>query len=408
MKKLFIVMVLACCLMMPFVTLAQDNPPTESPLLDMLALVPDSPSARGSILSYVDYRAVESTRPGAAQPKTWAEWNALQESDDPSARLWMAAFMGVASGPSNMLSYLKQFGSMPQIVGFDWFDIDRALFYGDPPSTGTIIAGDFDTNSIISAFEARDFKESKLHDLPVLCSEAGCEAGMQQNLTERDLGNPFGGELGRREPLLIAPGYLVDSPDYGQVKAMADAYTGDQDSLADAPDFRAVAAIASANGTLVQIQFMNFALLSAPFFSDNATKIADEAGVLPLYQLAALAHRVESDEQIAGIILIYGNETNAQDAAVTLQDRMSKYTSMAVQKSLLDLLDERGITLEEPHVVEDEATGKWATIIDFKSPVPGQEPIDGNSGDQLVQSGLNYRLLINMLYQRDLGWLTPN
>jgi len=405
-KKQFIVIVFALCLLLPFTALAQDD--ESSPLLDMLALVPDNPQARGAILSYVDYRAVESTRPGAAQPQNWAEWNALQEADDPSAGLWMAAFLGVASGPSNFLSYLGQFEPMPQVMGFDWFDIDRALTYGEPPSMGNVIAGDFDSDSIIAAFEARGFEQSELNGLPLLCSDAGCDAGMELDLQARDLANPFGGELGRKEPLVIAPGYLMDSADYEQVEGMTEAYTDDQDSLADAPDFRAAANIASANGTLVQAQFVNFALLSAPFFSDNPTEIAEEAGVLPLYQLAAIVHRVEGEDEIAEIILIYGNETNAQDAAITLQDRISKYTSIAIQRPLTEILEEREITLQEPKVVQDEETGKWATLIDFKSPVPNQQPVEGELGSQLIQSALNYRLLISMLYQRDLGWLTPN
>lgn len=404
MKKQFIAIVLALCLTLPLVALAQEG--ESSPLLDMLALVPDSPSVRGSIVSYVDYRAVESTRPGAAQPKSWAEWNALEASDDPSGDLWMAAFMGVTSGPSNFLAYLTQFDEMPQVVGFDWFDIDRALTYGDPPAMGTVLAGDFDVDSIISAYEAREFEKSELNGLPLLCSVSGCDDGLRLDLTNTNPANPFGGQFGRREPLLIAPGYLMDSPDYEQVKAMANALEGDQDSLADAPDYRAAAEIAATNGTLVQIQFVSSALISAPFASDDATQVAEEADMLPLYQLAAFAHRVEGDYQIAEIILIYGSETDAQDAAATLQDRISHYTSMAIQKSLLEILEEREITLEQPRVLQDSDTGNWATVIDFTSPVPGQEP--NETDNQIAQSGLNYRLLMNMLYQRDLAWLTPN
>ncbi len=387
--------------MLPFMALAQDE--ASSPLLDMLALVPDNSQARGAILSYVDYRAAESTRPGAAQPESWAEWNALQEAKDPSARLWMSAFFGVSSGPPDLLQYLMQFGAMPEVVGFDWFDIDRGLTYGEPPSTGVVVAGDFDADAIIAAYEARDFVQLELNGLPLLCATEECD-GFTLDLKNRDVANPFGGNLGRNEPLLIVPGYLINSPDYEQVQAMADAYADDEDSLADAPDFRAAAAIASANGTLVQIQFVNFAMLSAPIFPENPDETAEDLGVLPLYELAAFAHRVEGQDQIAEIILIYGNEVNAEAAAVEIQNRISKYESMAIRKPLLEILEEREITLVDPQVVQDEATGKWATVIAFTSPVPSSEEDD--SGD-IVQSGLNYRLLINMLYQRDLAWLTP-
>jgi hypothetical protein len=399
-RKQFVFVLYLFCLMIPFTVFAQDNA-AESSLLDMLALVPDNPQARGAILSYVDYRAVESTRPGAAQPQTWAEWDALQNANDPSAGLWMAAFFGVSSGPPTFVQYLLQFETMPEVVGFDWFDIDRALTYGDPPSVGIVLAGDFDAESIIAAFESRGFEERELNGLSLLCGDEACD-GFKVDFQSRDVANPFGGNLGRQEPLLIAPGYLINSADYAQVEAMADAYADDENSLADAPDFHAAAAIASASGVLVQAQFVNSALLSAP---GDPGELVEGRGVLPLYELAALVHRVEDGDQFAEIILIYGGETNANAAAVELQDRISKYTSMALQKPLSEILEEREITLEEPRIVEDKETGRWATVITFKSAVPGEKP--GEDG-HYVQSALNYRLLINMLYQRDLGWLTPN
>jgi hypothetical protein len=291
-RKQFVFVLYLFCLMIPFTVFAQDNA-AESSLLDMLALVPDNPQARGAILSYVDYRAVESTRPGAAQPQTWAEWDALQNANDPSAGLWMAAFFGVSSGPPTFVQYLLQFETMPEVVGFDWFDIDRALTYGDPPSVGIVLAGDFDAESIIAAFESRGFEERELNGLSLLCGDEACD-GFKVDFQSRDVANPFGGNLGRQEPLLIAPGYLINSADYAQVEAMADAYADDENSLADAPDFHAAAAIASASGVLVQAQFVNSALLSAP---GDPGELVEGRGVLPLYELAALVHRVEDGDQ---------------------------------------------------------------------------------------------------------------
>jgi galactitol-specific phosphotransferase system IIB component len=200
----------------------------------------------------------------------------------------------------------------------------------------------------------------------------------------------------------------MNSPDYQQVEAMAAAYAGDEDSLADIPSYRAAAEIASASGTVVQIQIVDVALLAVSPVREDFTTESEELGVLPLYELGVFAHRVEEGEQIAEVILIYGSEANAEAAAVEVAARLEKYTSMVIQQPLMDILDERGITLETPRVVENESTGKWATVIAFTSPVPPEEPSEGDLGGQIVQSALNYSLLINMLYQRDLGWLTPN
>src|SRR5688572_11771466 len=90
---------------------------TSDPLLDMLALVPDTPDTRAenSIVSYIDYRAVESSQ-GVTKPASGA---ALQGD---AAREWRHAILRVRSGPHNLLAYFQVYQTdMPRLVGFDWF-----------------------------------------------------------------------------------------------------------------------------------------------------------------------------------------------------------------------------------------------------------------------------------------------
>jgi hypothetical protein len=47
---------------------------TTDPLLGLLARVPDGAMRGGSLVSYVDYRAVEQARPAAARPGSTAGW----------------------------------------------------------------------------------------------------------------------------------------------------------------------------------------------------------------------------------------------------------------------------------------------------------------------------------------------
>ncbi|MBE0690359.1 MAG: hypothetical protein IH587_09595, partial [Anaerolineae bacterium] len=180
---------------------AQDSAAGDQPLLDMLALVPDSPEARASIVSYVDYRAVEAARSGAAQPESWADWQATRRADADAYELWVAAFTGVNSGPNVLLTTLQEAEAWPAILGFDFFDVDRALEYGQPPSLAQILYGDFDAGAIVAAYEAASFSAETVGDLTLLCGSTGCENGMQINLNNRNPANPFGGMLGRQEPL---------------------------------------------------------------------------------------------------------------------------------------------------------------------------------------------------------------
>ena len=78
----------------------------ETALIDALARVPATAETLEAPISYVDYLAVAEARPGALVPTSLAEFLALEEADDPAAARWFAASMGIASGPSDLLTEL--------------------------------------------------------------------------------------------------------------------------------------------------------------------------------------------------------------------------------------------------------------------------------------------------------------
>ena len=110
---------------------------TSNALLDMLALVPvggvtneDAP-----LWSFVDYRALEAAR-GIPSPGSRVAF----EADEESERLWVNTYMRVMSGPYfDALPVMIE--EAPEVVGFDFFDIDRGLLFGSPPRTGMILNG---------------------------------------------------------------------------------------------------------------------------------------------------------------------------------------------------------------------------------------------------------------------------
>ncbi len=138
-------------------------------LLEALARVPDSPEARGAMLSYLDQAALVATRPGAAQPVSVAEALASLETDDPAARLWLAAFMGAASGDMDLVSHLALAADWPEQVGFDLLDVERHLAFGTPPSDGSVLLGEFDPAAVAAAFEARGYSSSETDERTLLC-----------------------------------------------------------------------------------------------------------------------------------------------------------------------------------------------------------------------------------------------
>ncbi len=184
--------------------------------LEALAMVPDAPQARRSMLSYLDMGAVAAARPGAAQPGSVAELQALLTADDPAAERWRAALMGARSGDMELLQRLGAAGSWPDVLGFDPFDVERHLTFGEPPSDGSVLLGDVDPDAIASAFAAQGYSSSPKGAWTLLCGAAGCDKGLTPDLANVDRSLPFGrrdrtqraaGGVPARHPQLCGPGH---------------------------------------------------------------------------------------------------------------------------------------------------------------------------------------------------------
>ncbi len=190
----------------------------QHPLMEILALIPDIPEVRGCYegISYMDYAAIVAVRPGAAQP-SWEELESLRNSDDDgevlSAELWLAALIGVRSGPEEFPGSLLWAVEMREAVGFDVFDVERGATFLCPPERVDLFEGDFDETAIEEAFTNRDYTLQELDGMTLWCGPDGCDQGEIYEFRNRNLHNPFGGRGGRNQPLLMFSGYLVSSPD---------------------------------------------------------------------------------------------------------------------------------------------------------------------------------------------------
>lgn len=407
-KRITLLTLLVVLLAVGWISRAAD---TEPPVLKMLEAIPDIPKARDSYVTYVDYRAVENARPGAAHPKTWAEWKALNDAKDPSAGLWLAAFFGVASGPAQLVLYFNQMGNMRDLMGFDWFDIDQAAEYGEPPGQGRILAGNFDANKIDAAVSQRGYTRNDLNGFPVWCGPEGCENGSKMDPKSIEQGEPFGGDLGRKWTLLLKSGYLVGSGDYQVIQTQADVFAGQQPSLADAAEYRTAAQAITQSGILIQAYFINPAMIGT--MSDSVCvrltaarriQCLDQARTqfvpIPAYSLLVLADAATETEQKATVTLVYDNEADTQTAIAVIQSRLTSYVSEAARRSIKDILADRGATFEATTFSSTD-TGKFAVVITLRAPLATNELKEGH----FVSSSLVYHLLEDSFVHRDLGWL---
>jgi hypothetical protein len=384
------------------------------PLLDMLARVPDGAIHGGGLVSYVDYRAVESARPGAARPRSSEEWMALRDAGEASFDLWLAAFRAVRSGSGLPAQAFVTAEDWSGVVGFDFFDIDRDLHFGDPPGDGLVLAGTFDQDAIAAAHAARAFTSTDGGDWTLLCGAGGCDEGSAIDLDSREPADPFGGQLGRQQPLLISNEVLLSSAASDTVEAMRDTAEGTRRSLADDPTVRTALAVIPDDATLRQVTLASWLLFvgieglvsgaatDEEFLQDDFERFAVE--LIPQYRLVMLADTATPDEQVTYVALVYDSEDDARSAAAVLPGRIDVLDSIRSDGPLRELFADQGVSDIEVSVhVAPEGSGA-ATVLALHAPLASSDL----TGDSVVPSSLPYRLLVEMVLSRDVLWLATD
>jgi hypothetical protein len=404
MRKLLLLIILLLMIgIMP--TAAQED---EAPLLRMLARIPNSALAREE-LSYIDYQALIGTREGATAVGSWEEFNTLMDSREDGAGLLIAALNGAKGGPQ-FLQYIMSADDVSGVLGFDFFEVERAVSFGQPPATVVMVEGDFDEAAVIAAHEARDYTQSEAGDLTLLCSAAGCDQGMMTNLQDRNPSNLFGGELGRSQPVLVGDNWIASSPSDVSLDEVANAA---DNSLAEQPDYRAAAEALTANGTLRQSWFIQPTsitsvtdmLIGARMTQEQIDalkeRFEEDFVPMPAYSLAVLADVVTEDEQQAIIALVFYNEADAEAAAVLFPERLTNSLSLRVNAPFGEVLEDRGVTSVDTEVVT--SSNRSVVLVKLHAPLPPSTRVD----DRFVASSLPYGVLVDAYFARDLAWLAP-
>jgi len=400
----FAVVVLAL-IALPIQNLAQAQ--TNAPFLTFLSAVPDTDAVRKVPISFADYQAIMAARPGATIAKSGAEWLKLLLSQDLGATLAMAALRGVfdLSGiPTYFLDLLK---GMSATVGIDFLSIGAVGYFGSPPAQGRVLLGTFDVAAIRSAFLARGFTETQIAGITGFCGPDGCDAGQKINPKKVDKTNPFGGELGRQEPIAATDSVIYSSPTLQTIQDMVGASQGKIPSLAKAADVAALAAVLTqtdGNARLLQALILPEAYLKPSLVLDKLPKamqalikamLSKGFSPLPAYNLVAFAHKVDDKGQLVLITLVYDKADDAKTAATVLADRLTKYTSIVSRSSFLNMLKDRNAELGDPQVVSSGE--KSIVVLPIRSPIEAQDP--------KFTSGLVYSILTKAALQLDLLWL---
>ena len=388
-----------------------------SPLLTMLGYVPDLPTVRQREVVFADTYAAFDAIPDSPKVRSVADFLAIRAKGGASFSSWVSIMTGVMDY-SQLRLYYSLASDTLQLTSLDPFQVRQTLGFGVPPGAGLILLGTFDPAAIGKAFAAQGYMTSDIgNGLTLICSAEGCDTGLKQNLRSRNPANPFGGNLGRKEPLVVTDRLIFNSASYATVEAILSAYQSQTPSLAHAPDYMAATEALTERGTLIQAMFVPVSeiggdparsLPARPGKEAAATEIAKfntEAPPIPPYTLAAMGQTALDGQFVTLVALVYSQESDAQAAAKALPARLKLAPSLRMRQLWLKLIEDRKGSLGEGRVFKS-SNGLYVALLPIVSPIPKIDPTGADK--QNFASFYVYRLLFEGYTARDLGWLIPS
>lgn len=372
---------LSLCLLIALIALpavAQPAAP-DNPLLDMLSGVPQITADDFPLtVSYADFRVgLDYALSGLTIPPgiTTNQLDTLPILDvlDPLMR-------GLCCGDARLTRAIIDPDAARLEAGFSFFELDRWLLAGQPPSLLTLYEGRFDRGAIDTALTANGWERQGFFS-SVWCSAAdGCADGMRMDIRSR-LTHSAIDDLGRRPPVRLngMSDRITLSPDGALFARATLMNTGG--SLAADPAYAALAEIIGAQddtGGLFQAQFMLPGLLAAEPPPD-APALNSVIAPVPL---AVLGTRIEGGDEVSFIALAYPDEASATHAAGELGTRLQAY---------IDLMEaERADLAVVPGQMIPASSGQFVALAAVRAPLDLDE--DGAFGRTV-------RLWLRMLQQ---------
>lgn len=399
-------LIMIIVLLMVIIPITSQDDTTTHPLLELLSFVPDTDTNRTEIY-YTDMKVAAETAIGAPQETIRQAW----ESIVGYPRIWVGWIPYTLPPFSNYM--FQMFDDEGQSTGFEIEVIERTLMFGSLPSVGTILQGDFEHEAIITAYTAASHELQTQSDLALLCSVNGCDDGFTTNLDARNQANPFGGALGRIEPILLLDQLILNSPDIEIVDMMIQAVDESIPSLADASEYQAVVEVAVDYGVMRQAALFSpesslitlESLENFPIPADEIDALKEQVNLLPPYQLAMIADTANIDDEVQSgmMLLVYDDESEATDALEAIQANLQAdgLVSLQTRRPYYGIMSERGDLAFK--VVPHTPTGHYLVVVSLQSSLVYMPELDQEEIPEYT--GLQFKLFLNMVYARDTLWL---
>lgn len=369
-------------------------------LSDLIVYIPDATEyyAYAPIFTYLDLRALERAT-GAPTPRSEAEYAGSAET----TKLWRNGLIMRGAVVPQWMSFLLPAldpgpSGLAEALGFDFFAVDRSLTFGGEQLPVTMLLGDApfpERERVHAALAARGFALELLGEVPVWHRFEDGEIFV----SDRDLGDPFGGHIGAAARIALLPGMLVGAPTWAKLQSILGAPTappsGSRMSAELKAAVQAVEGFGGENSTVLQAQAMPmFATYVSRTMLDRTraalngaspdedpvatakvlgAQIAADSSALPKYFVALLADLQIGEEQVDVIALPYPDAASAARAAEIVSERLRSW-ALPGRKADGPALAEFGGSLQS-QVVEAEDVAVALVAVRYPSAKASRQPV---------------------------------
>jgi hypothetical protein len=253
--------------------------------------------------------------------------------------------------------------TMPELMGFDYFDMDQALVYGADPFVGTIVHSEdaaFSRARTAAALAARGY-DSRWSAGGVAWGKGG------DGMTDIDniaLGDPFGGDVGLASRVAVLDRHTVaNSFLWAILLKTTEAHAGETPAYDALPEYRTMArALPPETGELLQ------AFILSPG-AGHTQQPNDALPALPPYTLAAAADLQVGTQQVHRLVLLYERAADAETALFQLPGRVA-----AFDNGWLDTLN-----FTAPRARIDSWGAYYAVTLDIAAPAPSPQEVQNGA-----------------------------
>lgn len=322
-------------------SVAPDTPVSpDAPLMRMLHFVPDTPEYR----EYLTFGDADAWHGSWNVPRV-ASFEQLEIFPQESRAYWLVVLPNQTTPPRSLHYEYLLTDDMRGSYGFDLFNLDRYMGAGTPPDWITILEFSFDGTQITDALTGSGYETQALETGGTLFSIRGDHEMDIKSATAS-------GRFGDYNRIALLDGQAVVAKATANVTNAIQAKDGERNSLAENPDYIAVATALEdpsleEKGELVGAILMesgsDFAdpewFLGSAVPQESREEFLREntqGPELPLHNLVAFATRHTEGASSLILAVVFPKGTDAEAAADVLDERLRDYYSFMYRRDFTD------------------------------------------------------------------------